>query len=105
MKNRNVIKELVSDTGDSKRPPIVGIKINNYNITKITNEYINSTLNVDFPQLEIEISFDRLSTQAPLTVENDFFSIGFKRLYILVACHLTSGLIKQTLSQAPESQQ
>jgi hypothetical protein len=67
--------------------PALSINVNYYNITKITNEYINSLINIDIPNLVITIMFaEHPQGVAPLAVEGDFPSLLFISLTILVYC-------------------
>jgi hypothetical protein len=67
--------------------PILRINITNYNITNITNMYINSTLNINSSRMVIIVIFHwHLKNQRPLTVEGDRFFLAFEQLTIYVRC-------------------
>jgi hypothetical protein len=65
----------------------IEITVDNYNITEITNEYINSTLNMNAPNTNIFITFVN-STQGlqPIVIRNQSFPIKFRLLGITVPC-------------------
>ena len=63
------------------------INITNYNITKITNEYINSVLNIKSSQIVIYLVLHRrFPNLTSLTFESERFFITFGLLVIFVRC-------------------
>jgi hypothetical protein len=67
--------------------PILDITVINYNITKITYDYISSTVNMHAPSVTISITFKNHSQGlGPLTVEPGVYPIKFRLLTINVQC-------------------
>ncbi len=67
---------------------ILEIIVANYNISKITNEYITSTMNIAAPDLDMFVTFQRRRRGfLPLTVLNENYKISFHRLVIKVQCN------------------
>jgi len=86
-KYRDAIRDLLPTKLEILSAPTLGIIVNSYNITKITYEYINSTVNMDAPNASIYITFKKHSEGlAPLTVQYDWYLIKFRFLSINVQC-------------------
>jgi hypothetical protein len=65
----------------------IEITLDNYNITEITNEYINSTLNMNAPNTNIYIILvNSAQGLQPIMIRNESFPIRFKLLGITVPC-------------------
>jgi hypothetical protein len=77
--------------------PTLRIYVGRNNITRITNEYINSIVNMDFVGLFIFLTFERLQNSEPITVDNHFFSLRFRRLTISIRCDDGLESIKYTI--------
>jgi hypothetical protein len=85
--HRSVIKDqFLKDLRNSSQRVLI-IDVLNYNVTKITNEYINSTVNIDLVSLTIILKFiERADGVAPLMIENNTLSILFFVLVIDIKC-------------------
>lgn len=85
--HRNSISSLFPTNVNILSNPSFGIVVTNYNITKITYEYINSIINIDHPNLYIYIQFEKGSNGlVPRMTENDSYVIKFNLLYIKLPC-------------------
>jgi hypothetical protein len=86
-KNRDKIREGFPTKLLILLNPVLDIIVNNNNITRITYEYINSTINMDAPDTNIYITFKKRSEGLPpLTAAYDLYYIGFRLLTINVPC-------------------
>jgi hypothetical protein len=92
---RDVIPKLFPNQSIAIPNPNIQIKVYNYNITEITNGYINSTLNMDAPNVIMYIRFENYTQglQA-LVVRNISFPIGFDTLGIIVLCNNNTKNVK-----------
>jgi len=87
MKYRDRIQSLFPASLQISPNPVLRIILSKYNITRITNEYINSTVNMNFPMLMIFIRFiQRLQSLVSLTVDKHFSPIRFHQLILIVQC-------------------
>ncbi|CAF5090164.1 unnamed protein product, partial [Rotaria magnacalcarata] len=76
----------------------INVFISEYYITTINNEYTNSKLNIDFPELDLRIYyFSTQSKKSILEVDNTPFSIKFRRLTITVNCTMGTGLVNYVI--------
>jgi hypothetical protein len=67
--------------------PYLKIIVTNYDITEITNNYIESKVNMIATDVAISITFKKHSQGLPsLTVKNQSYQIGFRSLRINVLC-------------------
>lgn len=88
IKHRHIIKDLFP-TNMSRFRTTITITIDTYNIGEITNEYVNSTFNMDFPGLIMTIYLLYRRPYSNLfTVDVHNISIGFRSLTILTISHL-----------------
>ncbi len=87
--------------------PIIEIIVKNYNITEITNQYVNSILNMNAPGISIFIRFvNHTQGLQPLVVRNESFPIKFNFLMISVPCNDSNKTITyQVYRQALKSDQ
>jgi len=100
VKYRHKIQGLFPSSLQRSPHPVLRIIISKYNITRITNEYINSTVNMDFPMLVIFINFiQRLQSLVSLTVDKHFSPIGFKQLLIIVQCDYSGSFISYIIDR------
>jgi hypothetical protein len=85
MKYRDRLQSLFPASLQISPNPVLRIILSKYNITRITNEYINSTVNMNFPMLMILIRFiQRLQSLVSLTVDKHFSYIRFHQLILIV---------------------
>jgi hypothetical protein len=85
--SRNIIRDLFPTLLTTQKLPVLEIIVSSYNISKITNNYIDEIINMDAPNTTIFITFKKRSQGlAPLTVENGSYPIKFKLLVVKVQC-------------------
>ena len=93
--HQSIIKSLFPMNLKVLSYPVIVTYVTYYNITKITNEYIRSILNIKFPEMIMFIKFlKRPQNRVPLTLENYFSCIKFKLLIIFVKCSFGSKIIR-----------
>ena len=86
-KNGHRITSSFPNSTDSSYFFAFDIIVETYNITEITNKYINSTVNIHAPQAGIFLSFKNRTQNLPtLTVADEPYSISFQFLTIHVDC-------------------
>ena len=85
--HRDTIKHRFPKNLTTLPQPALFITVQNYSITEVTNDYINSTIDIDLSNLTVVLTFiDRMQDVAPLTIKNDSLSIRFQSLAIRIKC-------------------
>lgn len=91
MKHRSAMQEHYPKATKVEYPPFLSIIVENYNKTQITNHYLNSTLNIDLPNLVVHLKFIRpISNRAAITIADDSFSLNIREIRISVLCPINS---------------
>lgn len=85
--HRHALRDLFTTQLDPLPSSVLEIIVTFYNITKITNHYIDSIMDMNAPHMKIFFWFRNYSQDSTaLTVENGSYLIRFKLLLITVQC-------------------
>jgi len=86
-RHRNKIRDMFPFKSTVLHHLILEIIVTNYNITNITNQYIQSNIDMDAPNVDIYLKFNRHSQGLPpLTVKREIYLFKFGFLEIHVLC-------------------